>query len=496
MQLFRSIAENIERYKNRNAFFIQGVFYTYAELGKRITQIRTQIRTIPEDEKTIGVWATDAIETYASIFAIWFEGRIFVPLHPDAPKERNERILHEAGIKYLLSHDPVAFATVNVISTGAPGLTTTQEMPLGETANDLAYILFTSGTTGLPKGVPVSVANLTAFVTAFFSAGYTITEEDRFLQNFDLTFDLSFMCYLIPLLKGACCYTVPHNVIKFTYVYDLIEEQQLTVALMVPSTLHYLRPYFNEITAPAMRYSLFCGEALFLDVVTEWQKCVPNALVQNVYGPTENTIFCTAYTLNKDGENKAQHGVVSIGQPMKGTSAIVVDENDAPVPANTKGELCLAGPQLTPGYWNNEAKNATAFFNANHNGMNTRFYRTGDVCHIDEDGDIMYWGRTDEQVKIQCYRIELSEIEYFARQALADINVVAIAFRNKIGNNDLALFIESDHFPTDALKKKLAENLPHYMMPNAFKFIPSLPVNINGKTDRNALAKIMETENG
>jgi amino acid adenylation domain-containing protein len=358
-----------------------------------------------------------------------------------------------------------------------------------ETDDDAtAYILFTSGSTGKPKGVPITQGNVRAFVQAFWDLGYVVDTTDRFLQPFDLTFDLSVMSYLIPALKGACVYTVPHDQIKYSYISELLEEHALTFALMVPSTIRYLRPYFDEIHLPHLRYSLFCGEALPLDVTEEWSKCVPNAFIDNVYGPTEDTIFCSRYRFLRDAENKAHNGALCIGKAMTSGEMIVVDDEHKPVGPHIQGELCLAGKQLTPGYWKNPEKNKEAFFTYN----NTRFYRTGDVCYEDEDGDILYCGRLDSQVKVQGYRIELGEIEYHAKTFLAEYNAVCVAYENVSGNTELALFVESTGYDELKLAAYLKSKLPPYMVPAKLLCCSQFPLNANGKTDKNALKAMVQ----
>ncbi len=201
----------------------------------------------------------------------------------------------------------------------------------------IAYILFTSGSTGIPKGVPISYSNLQAFLEGLETMGVKLNTSDRCLQMFDLTFDLSVMSYLTPLLAGAAVYTVPEGEIKFMAVYRLLEEYEITCALMVPSVLTYLLPYLEDIDLPAMRFSLFCGEALYQDAAFAWQKSVPNARVWNVYGPTEATIFCT-YSAIRD--NLAYNGIVSIGSPMQHVQCLVLDEQNHIAETHTKGELC------------------------------------------------------------------------------------------------------------------------------------------------------------
>ena len=165
------------------------------------------------------------------------------------------------------------------------------------TADDgaLAYILFTSGSTGKPKGVPITRGNLAAFASIFPGHDIMLDENDRCLQCFDLTFDISVQCYLLPLLHGACTYTIPHDQIKFTYVYGLLDDHELTFAVMAPSMIHHLRPYFDEIYLEKLRYCLMVAEATPTELLEEWFEHIPNARVFNFYGPTEATIYCVSY---------------------------------------------------------------------------------------------------------------------------------------------------------------------------------------------------------
>ena len=236
--------------------------------------------------------------------------------------------------------------------------------------------------------MPLTVNNLNSFLVAFFALGYRIDHHDTFIQMFDMTFDLSIMSYFAPVCIGACVYTVPFDVIKYMHVYQLLEQYGITFTLLVPSILTNLRPYFQEIRLEKMRYSLFCGEALYEDVTLEWSKCLPNAVIQNVYGPTEATIFCMTYDVKKEN-NKSLNGILSIGKPMKNMAAMIADENFHPLTANEKGELCMTGAQITTGYWKNDQKNKESFFEWEHK----RYYRTGDLCFCDEDGDYYYSGR-------------------------------------------------------------------------------------------------------
>ena len=494
MLLFKNIQNAIQSHSSRNAFFINGISYRYIDLAKSISAIRLAIEQCTADnEKIIGVVTNDDLETYASIFALWLTGKAYVPINPDNPLDRNENIIRQAGILTMIDSSAIPYIDhLQLIESARLPETAIHLTPKLVSDDELVYLLFTSGTTGQPKGVPITRSNLTAFVSAFESMGIAFDQNDRCLQMFELTFDLSVFSYLIPILKGACVFTIPKDKIKYSYIFELMEDQKLTVSLMVPSMLHYLRSYFTEIHLPQMKYSLFCGEALPLDITAEWSNCLPNAQIFNVYGPTEDTIFCTQYEFDKQGENKTYHGVLSIGKAMKGTVTIIIDEANRVLAPGAIGQLCLGGSQLTPGYWKNEEKNKEAFFTLDYNGLLQRFYKTGDLCICDEQGDMLYVGRIDFQTKIQGFRVELSEIEFHARFFLEKKNLAAIAFSDLIGNAEVGLVVEADEFDTKTLLDYLKTKIPIYMIPKTIVFSNAFPLNTNGKTDRNKLALLLK----
>jgi D-alanine--poly(phosphoribitol) ligase subunit 1 len=491
MQLFLKLAQAIGNNKNSNAFFINDAIFTYFDLAKVISKVRRAIQlSTKKTEKHIGLILNDDIETYAAIIALWFEGKAYVPISPESPKDRNNKVIIQAGIETIIdSSENITYPEYKVIASKKLIESEINLQPIEVSNSELAYIFFTSGTTGEPKGVPISRANVSGFIDAFWEMGFIIDKHDRVLQMFELTFDLSVMSYLVPLLKGACVYPIPKSKIKYNYIFELLDEHNLTVALMVPSILHYLRPYFDEINSPSMKYSLFCGEALPLDVTEEWSRCLPNAEIINVYGPTENTIFCTSYKFNRNSKNKEHNGVLCIGKSMLGVETIIVDDKNQILPKGEKGELCLAGELLTPGYWKNDVKNKEAFFFIDYKGKSTRFYKTGDLCVEDSDGDIMYLGRIDFQAKIQGFRVELSEVEFYVKSFLKNINAVAITFANKFNNSEIGLAVESDKFDTKELLNFCNTKMPQYMIPTRINFIKSFPLNTNGKIDRNKLSQ-------
>lgn len=484
-KVLQSIRDSIILCSNRNAFCINEEHYTYAQLGKCISKVRIALQQCNYQNTEVGLVINDDLETYASIIALWLEGDCYVPLHPNWPLERCLDICEQVELDLILDSSPESRygGGTFLLKTNELEYTVDCLEPIqGVSDEELAYILFTSGSTGKPKGVQLSRKNLASFMDAFFDI-YPMDEKDRCLQCFDLTFDLSIMSYLAPLVKGACVYTVPPDEIKYTYVGSLIEDEHLTFALMAPSTITYLKPYFDEMDCSSLKYSLFCGEALHEDITKQWSECAMNAVIDNVYGPTEDTIFCSTYRFKRDSDNKSHNGVLSIGKPMKNCGMTIFDEQGNECAVGVLGELCLSGPQLTKGYHKNEEKNKEAFFIKD----GIRWYRSGDLCYKDEDGDIMYSGRLDHQAKIQGFRVELGEIEFHAKEFLGDKNVVCIAYDNKEGLTEIAMFIEAEEFDSDEMVAFMRTKMPAYMIPKRIVFEQSFPLNSNGKLDRNVL---------
>ncbi|WP_158848184.1 AMP-binding protein [Algibacter sp. L1A34] len=479
--------------KDLNAFCINETFFTYKDFTKSISKIRDCLQLQKVVSKNVGLVVNDDLETYASIFAIWLEGLAYVPLHPLQPIERNIEIIDQAEVSLILDSSLVSkYEKFEKIATNEL-VFNKFNLEIKEIADsELAYILFTSGSTGKPKGVSITRGNVGTFIKSFFEIGFDITEKDRCLQVFDLTFDVSVQSYLVPLTRGACTFTIPHDQIKFSYVFGLLEDHEITFGAMAPSMLRYLRPYFDEINIPSMRYNILTAEASPIELVDEWKTCLPNARLFNFYGPTEATIYCTYYEILRDSKNKSLNGMFSIGKAMEGLEAVILIDGDITKAPGIKGELCVAGDQVTPGYWKNDSKNKDSFITKIINNKELRFYRTGDSCNFDNDGDILLYGRIDYQVKIQGYRIELGEIEYKVRDYLNGVNAISIAFTNNTGNTELALFVESKEVSGDDIKNYLSTQLPPYMLPSKLYFLNEFPLNTSGKINRLELKSLIK----
>lgn len=485
-EVISPILNRIQEKTDRPAFFINDAFYTYRDLGRSISGIQKELSGIASCEDRIGLVINNDIQTYASIFALWMEGKCYVPLHPNWPLERCLDIVDQVGLRHVLDSSPVSrYASESVIMTGHLALGSTLPDCRGDIPDSaLAYILFTSGSTGRPKGVQISRQNVAAFLNSFWQTGITIDKHDRCLQCFDLSFDVSVQSYLVALTRGACVYTVPYGQMKFLSVAGLIDEHRITFGALAPSTLRYLQPYFDELDFSDFRQCIITAEAGHMDLVEDWLKHAPNTVVYDFYGPTEGTVYATGYRVKADGTDKTYNGIISIGKPFANVIAMILDENGHSVGVGEKGELCIAGPQVTPGYWMNDEKNKEAFSEIKVGGETLRIYHTGDLCFQDADGDIMYSGRIDNQAKIQGFRVELSEIEFHAHTFLEGKNVVCVAYQNEKQLDEIAMFIESAPMDTEALVKYLRTKMPQYMIPARYVFMDVFPINQNGKIDR------------
>jgi amino acid adenylation domain-containing protein len=480
-------------YGNSPALFVDGQSHTYRELGGLGAAIGTVLQRhgVRRGDR-IGLFAEGTIQTYASILGIFSCAACYVPLKADNPVARNRDILADAGIRVLLYADceEAVRALASSPDTQCEAIHTREiaahEGPLQSVSHrpdDLCYLLFTSGSTGKPKGVPIYCSSLWAFLDTILESGrYDFTRHDRFLQMFELTFDLSVFSFLIPLSVGASFYPLPRKGIACLEVVDILETQEISVALMVPSVINYLKPYFGELSLPRIRYSLFCGEALHHDTLSAWSACVPSAKIENLYGPTEATIFCLRYEWQR-GELPHPHGkgIVPIGTPMRGVEAFIRTEDGGPGP----GELCLIGEQVTSSYWNDASKTEEAF---GTNEAGKRFYRTGDLCTRDQAGNFLYLGRIDNQVKIDGHRIELEEIEFQTR-AFGDARQAAAVVNTSEAGQFIVLFLEGDGVEAPVLFEHLRSHLPAYMMPREIVTVSRFPLNSNGKIDRNALMR-------
>jgi amino acid adenylation domain-containing protein len=494
--LLERLHHTVLRTPHAAAFDFDGELTSYAAFAARAQGIRDILdRECAPDDRFVAVWGTQKLDTYAAVLGILASGRAYVPLNPTAPADRNLSCLQQAGAKTIVvaGDAPVLDEWerqlgIAVIRTDRVPSAAWLE-PANVKPDDYAYLLFTSGSTGIPKGVPIHHRNLDAFLRAVTEhTDWNVGAQDRVLQMFELTFDLSVMSYALPLMAGGCCVVPGEGGGGFVSISRTLRRGGVTVALMVPSVLAFLERYFEELHFPQLRLSMFCGEALPARLARAWWECAPNARLLNVYGPTEATIFMSAYELSRNvALDEAYHGVVGIGEPLAGSAFRVVDDELREVGEGMKGELVLLGAQVTSGYWRNPERTASAFVLLPDGAAG---YRSGDIV-VRQGRQHHYVGRVDHQLKIDGYRVEAGEIESKARGISGVRDAVLVPERRDGRVIALHLVVLSDFtdaaFPLEC-RRTLQTELPSYMVPKKVHVRSVFPLNSNGKVDRNALA--------
>ncbi len=361
-----------------------------------------------------------------------------------------------------------------------------------EPEQTIAYVLFTSGSTGVPKGVMVAPENVRHFVSVMVDR-YGITETDRFSQTFDMTFDLSVFDMFVAWECGACVCCLPEA--ELIKPGRFIQEAGLTVWFSVPSTGLFMRRLgmLKPGRYPTLRWSLFCGEPLPMVVAGEWSQAAPNSIVENLYGPTELTIACMFYRWDASrSPDECRFGIVPIGEAYPGMTPLVADAELQEVAVGAEGELLMTGPQVSLGYIHDEEKTAAAFVVPP--GRHDLYYRTGDlVRRPDTNEPMVYLGRIDNQVKVGGHRVELGEIEETLREASGVDAVVALGWpRTEAGAAAITAFVGDSDVNVDAVRRQVSERLPSYMVPRRIHAIAEIPLNANGKFDRKALVTLLE----
>jgi D-alanine--poly(phosphoribitol) ligase subunit 1 len=456
---------------------------TYKAFGVMIAGVQSAITE--RAPRAVGILSTRSLEAYVGVMAAFFSGVRFVPLNPELPNARLEKIIHHGQVDFVL-HDgrrpdietiapgfDCDIATVSICENAptAPALNDKLQ------ASDIAYQMFTSGSTGEPKGVPITYNNLFHYVMGIRAA----TGHDsggRFSQLFDLSFDLSMHDIFVALVSGGTL--VPASNIDLMMPHAYIQKKEITNWFSVPLIASVaLRGLGDKRVTHKLSKAMFCGEQLPTDYAAGFREFVePSGPVYNLYGPTEATI---AFTAKRFDAAESDLAVVPLGAPF-GANIIGIETEQGEVVAaaeGIEGELLLGGPQVFDGYV--PSNPAECFV-----GENPQFYRSGDLVCV-KDGELHHLGRKDGQIKLRGYRIELGDIEAAFRNAFGCSAAAAIVLGTGEAR-EIGLVYQSDSVIEDLAP--LSELLPPYMIPAKLLRLEALPTNINGKIDRKALGQI------
>jgi len=522
--LHNLLSESAAKYPDKEALVYQNDSVTYAGLDRESSRLASHLSGIGiERGARVGIYLNRSIASITGAFAILKAGATYVPVDPLCPPGRLSYIIDKCGIKYMLaSRDKLAaigqvfpadsplesIVVMNGLDPGArlPGSTKLidwQEVrgsaeaaaPRVNTIDtDLAYILFTSGSTGNPKGVMLSHLNSLTFVNSAHDF-FQIKASDRFSNICPLHFDMSVVDLFVAFRAGATVVIIPESTTVFPVkLAEVIAKNRISVWNSVPSALSLLASYQNldrhDLTS--LRLILFAGEQFPLKYLRRLQEAVPGARFCNMYGQTEANSSTYYWVDRLAADAKAS---LPIGRPLPNFEVFALDEEGRPVTGpGQEGELYVRASTVAAGYWGETEKTEKAFVkNPLRPDLNERVYRTGDLVHLDADGNYVFLGRKDHMIKSRGYRIEIGEIETVLCNHPEIKNAVVIPIPDELIGNRLAVIVvpmTPGAITREVLLQYCAHQLPKYMIPEIVEFRDSLPSTSSGKVDRKKLGDL------
>lgn len=502
------------RYPKRTALWTEGSVLTYEELHVKAKHYASIISQYAGP--TCALFCTRGEALYVALLASLYAGKAYVPFNARNPLKRSAIMLDESKAEVVvLSHQAEKIfkplleqvsKSITVIlydyrelpewTKNLPNHTficpalvnvNTHFEPIPVSDNSPAYLLFTSGSTGNPKGVMVSHKNVLAYYYNGLDT-YRPNFEDKFAQITELTFDLAMHDIFLAWGIGAALYSLPDSLygslIFYLGLIKFIQQHRLTFWMSVPSAGTILRTQgiLKKDSFSSLRCTVFCGEPLSANLAKAWAVAAPNSTIINLYGPTEATIGFTYYTCH---EQLTENTIVPIGRPFSTQHICILDSDLRSVKVNEVGELYLAGEQVVQGYWYNPDKTRDRFKYITIDGVMRYWYRTGDLVKSEENGTVHYVGRIDDQLQILGTRVEKLEIETILRK-ISDTDSVAVLpwpFADDGTVLGVVSFISGTQKTENEIMTQAKIEMPEYMLPKTIYFLESLPLNQNGKTD-------------
>jgi amino acid adenylation domain-containing protein len=498
---------------------------TYAGLDRLSTQLARVLRDggVRRDDR-VGLLTTKSPASIIGLLGVYKADASCVPLDPLSPARRLAGILSTCDSEWLLGEGPVA-KSVDALADegwhGSLGWLDTQgtegDLTVAFSLDDLAtepvtapayrnrrsdpaHILFTSGSTGVPKGVVITHDNVISFVE-WAVRYFGMQPSDRLSGHTPLHFDISFMDVFGALAVGAELHLVPRELnLLPNKLVSFIRESQLTQWFSAPSILNYLARFDVIFPGdfPSLKRVIWCGEVLPTPALIHWMERLPHARFTNLYGPTETTIASSYYTVPSCPADPKTP--IPIGTACEGEELLVLDAARRPVAPGEIGDLYIGGSGLALGYWRDPERTNAAYV-PHPDRPGERVYRTGDLARIGPDGLLYFLGRNDSQVKCRGYRIELGEIEAAlnAFDSLCECAVVAIRTDGFESVTICCAYVAAGSSVTPlGLKQALTRSLPSYMLPARWLAFDRLPHNASGKVDRprliQAFAEQLEQE--
>ncbi len=507
-----SFARRARAHPDDLALAVAGEAFSYGDLSQKASALASALAPFRRSGR-IGVLGTRSLEAYVGILGACWAGFAYVPLNLKWPPERLVALMRlldldalvcDANGAALLSADVFAAAPDLVVAPDGEGIaparagqrlasrerlvTGHMPEPAHVAAEALGYVIFTSGTTGLPKGVMISAGSLAHYVEQ--SRSWTdYRPEDRIGEACDVTFDLSVHNLFLCMEAGASLHVMSQ--LELMAPARFIRRQALTIWMSVPTVIGLMRRSgaLKPGLLPSLRLSIFCGEPLPIEAAQAWAAAAPNSIVENIYGPTECTVIGLRQRLTDPPVLTESRGILAIGKPYPTMEVAILDDVQRPVPPGAPGEIALAGPQVGMGYFGQPELTADRFRVMD----GKRWYLTGDLGSRDADGVFHHLGRVDNQVKVKGNRIELEEVDMHLRRAAGTELAATVAWPVTHGSAEgLVSFVVGGEASEGDIRTRMLACLPRYMMPAAIHRLETMPQNVNGKIDRRALMALLD----
>lgn len=485
-----------ENFPGKIAFIDEKMSLSFRELRSEARCLAMGLVRRKFFRKPIAIFMDKNPRCVAAFLGVAYSGNFYTPIDIKMPAARIKKIMEIlspvavitegknaafakafAGDMEVLLYEDLQFVPVQE--------TTLEAVTARITDADVLYVLFTSGSTGPPKGVVVPHRGVIAY-TEWVSQEFSINDKTILGNQTPFYFSMSILDIFQTLKNGCTTYIIPHELFSFPVrLLEYIAIKRINTLYWVPSALCIVANLkaLGHVEVPCLQTILFAGEVMPVKQLNMWRKAFPYCLFANLFGPTEVTDICTYFRVNREMEDTE---MLPIGKPCKNSGVLVLDENDCLVQNDTLGELCVYGSTLAYGYYNSPEKTAKVFTqNPLHMAYPEIIYRTGDLVRYNKEGELLYVGRKDFQIKHMGHRIELGEIEA-AVSSLDGIENCCCIYDTP--HRKIVLFFTGE-IEESTIGQKLKALIPEYMMPNRKIRLKEMPLNLNGKIDRTAMER-------
>lgn len=492
--------ESAHRYPNKFAFVDEKKSITFAELQVNANAIACRLQKKGLFKRPIAIYMEKSVDMLVAFMGVAYSGNFYSPIDVHMPEKRVMKILEILKPNLIITTGGLTENLANYSYRGDILLIEELDESIGQDEKickirdksidtDLLYVLFTSGSTGVPKGVTITHRSVIDYID-WVTETFHITQRDVFGNQAPFYFDNSILDIYSTIKSGATMYIIPQNLFaQPVLLLEFLKAKKINTIFWVPSALiiiSKLKAFRNVDISDILERVIFCGEVMPNKQLNIWRNFLPKVQYANLYGPTEITDACTYYIVDRDF---ADDEPLPIGVPMANTDIFVLNEQNELVTGDEIGELCVRGTALSMGYYGNLEKTKEVFVqNPLNSFVPEIIYRTGDLVKYNSYGELVFLSRKDFQIKHMGHRIELGEIET-AVSSLEEISLCCCLYDER--RQRIILFIE-ENLDRPYINSKLSRLVPEYMLPGKVIVLDKMPFNDNGKIDRSVLRGMIE----